>query len=71
MAINLTNMFDNRKKRNKLVEDISIFMLNQNKKINDVNFIVSVKRMRVLDEKHQGSKKNINAYNIKKLNTHE
>lgn len=71
MAINLTNMFDNRKKRNKLVKDISIFMLNQNKEIKDMNFIVSVRRIRLLDEKSQGNRKNINAYNIKKLNTHE
>ncbi|MGE8536614.1 MAG: hypothetical protein ACN6OJ_18650 [Chryseobacterium sp.] len=71
MSINLTNMFDNRKKRNKLVKDISIFMLNQNKEIKDMNFIVSVRRIRLLNEKTLEDRKNINAYNIKKLSAHE
>lgn len=68
MSMNLTNMFDNKKIRTQLINDISVFVLNQHKEIKEMNFIVSIKRIRLLDEiDHGTNEKKIDAYHIKKV----
>lgn len=66
VAINLTNMFDDNKKRKKLVTDISSFILNHNKNLQEMQLSISVKRIQLLDEKKIHKKMIIDAFNIKK-----